>query len=148
MLAAKRAPPAHSSTNQALTSLRFCDDQSIAGDRRCGRNHKGAAGTIKWRPVTSDEPAGVGLRYLGGPTALLEVGGLRLLTDPTFDPPGDYPVGSRSLRKTIGAVVSPQDAGQVDAVLLSQAGRTPADLTGRRNLWFSAAPEPSPCTEP
>jgi L-ascorbate metabolism protein UlaG (beta-lactamase superfamily) len=45
-------------------------------------------------PVTSDEPAGLGLRYLGGPTALLEVGGLRLLTDPSFDPPGDYPVGS------------------------------------------------------
>jgi L-ascorbate metabolism protein UlaG (beta-lactamase superfamily) len=26
--------------------------------------------------------------YIGGPTALLELGGLRLLTDPTFDPAG------------------------------------------------------------
>ena len=26
--------------------------------------------------------------YIGGPTALLEFGGLRLLTDPTFDPAG------------------------------------------------------------
>ena len=26
--------------------------------------------------------------YVGGPTALLEWGGLRLLTDPTFDPAG------------------------------------------------------------
>jgi hypothetical protein len=30
----------------------------------------------------------VRLTYIGGPTALLEVGGLRLLTDPTFDPGG------------------------------------------------------------
>ena len=28
------------------------------------------------------------LTYIGGPTALLELGGLRLLTDPTFDPAG------------------------------------------------------------
>jgi L-ascorbate metabolism protein UlaG (beta-lactamase superfamily) len=67
----------------------------------------------------SDKPARVGMRYLGGPTALLELGGLRLLTDPTFDPPGDYPIGNRSLRKTIGAVASPDDVGRVDAVLLS-----------------------------
>ena len=29
----------------------------------------------------------------GGPTALLEIGGARLLVDPTFDPPGDHPLG-------------------------------------------------------
>ena len=28
------------------------------------------------------------ITHLGGPTALIEVGGWRLLTDPTFDPPG------------------------------------------------------------
>jgi L-ascorbate metabolism protein UlaG (beta-lactamase superfamily) len=33
-------------------------------------------------------------------TLLVELGGLRLLTDPTFDPPGSYPVGERSLVKT------------------------------------------------
>ena len=27
---------------------------------------------------------------IGGPTALIEVDGYRLLTDPTFDPPNDY----------------------------------------------------------
>ncbi|MER7283172.1 hypothetical protein ABT369_52970 [Dactylosporangium sp. NPDC000244] len=26
--------------------------------------------------------------HVGGPTVLIEVGGWRLLTDPTFDPPG------------------------------------------------------------
>lgn len=59
------------------------------------------------------------LRYLGGPTALLELGGLRLLTDPTFDPVGDYPIGGRALSKTIGALVTPDQVGPVDAVLLS-----------------------------
>ena len=34
----------------------------------------------------------VPVRVFGGPTALIEYGGLRLLTDPTFDAPGgDYP---------------------------------------------------------
>ncbi|MDX2760957.1 MBL fold metallo-hydrolase, partial [Streptomyces europaeiscabiei] len=31
------------------------------------------------------------VHVFGGPTALIEYGGLRLLTDPTFDAPGDYP---------------------------------------------------------
>ena len=30
----------------------------------------------------------VGLTLIGGPTVLIEVGGFRLLTDPTFDPAG------------------------------------------------------------
>jgi len=59
------------------------------------------------------------IRYLGGPTALLEYGDLRLLVDPTFDPPGEYPIGARVLRKTAGALVGPDDVGAVDAVLLS-----------------------------
>lgn len=89
--------------------------------------------------MTTDETAGAGLRYLGGPTAVLEVGGLRLLTDPTFDPPGDYPVGSRSLRKTIGAVVSPQDAGRVDAVLLSH-DQHPDNLDRQGREFLASAP--------
>ena len=59
------------------------------------------------------------VRYVGGPTALLELGGIRLLTDPTFDPPGEHPVGSRVLIKTSGPAVSPDALGPVDAVLLS-----------------------------
>jgi L-ascorbate metabolism protein UlaG (beta-lactamase superfamily) len=59
------------------------------------------------------------VRYIGGPTALVEVGGVRLLTDPTFDPPGDHPVGSRVLVKTTGPAVDPDGLGPVDAVLLS-----------------------------
>lgn len=59
------------------------------------------------------------LRYVGGPTAALEIGGLRVLTDPTFDPPGSYRIGTRALTKTIGPALAAADVGPVDVVLLS-----------------------------
>ena len=60
------------------------------------------------------------VRLVGGPTALLEIGGLRLLTDPTFDPPGEYlPRPEVHLTKTAGPAVSPEELGRVDVVLLS-----------------------------
>jgi L-ascorbate metabolism protein UlaG (beta-lactamase superfamily) len=59
------------------------------------------------------------VQYLGGPTAILEIGGVRLLTDPTFDPPGEYPIGERVLTKTDGPALDPRQIGRVDAVLLS-----------------------------
>jgi L-ascorbate metabolism protein UlaG (beta-lactamase superfamily) len=61
----------------------------------------------------------VTVRLIGGPTALIEIGGLRLLTDPTFDPPGEYPIGARLLVKTGGPAVLPDALGPLDAVLLS-----------------------------
>ena len=58
--------------------------------------------------------------YIGGPTALFELGGLRLLTDPTFDPAGEeYPTGVYTLRKTAGPALGPESLGRIDAVLLS-----------------------------
>jgi L-ascorbate metabolism protein UlaG (beta-lactamase superfamily) len=58
--------------------------------------------------------------YIGGPTALLEFGGLRLLTDPGFDPGGTvYELGVYTLRKTAGPALRPEDLGPIDAVLLS-----------------------------
>ena len=56
---------------------------------------------------------------IGGPTALLEVAGLRLLTDPTFSPPGAYPSGPVTLTKLVGPALAPEAVGSVDAVLLS-----------------------------
>ncbi|MEZ0069725.1 L-ascorbate metabolism protein UlaG (beta-lactamase superfamily) [Streptacidiphilus sp. MAP12-20] len=60
-----------------------------------------------------------GITYLGGPTAVIEYGGLRLLVDPTFDPPREFPVGNRVLTKTVGPALSAAEVGPVDAVLLS-----------------------------
>ncbi|MFF4898051.1 MBL fold metallo-hydrolase [Streptomyces sp. NPDC001068] len=60
------------------------------------------------------------VRVLGGPTALFEYGGLRFLTDPTFDTPGDYRRGDgRVLTKTAASSAAPADLGPVDVVLLS-----------------------------
>ena len=58
--------------------------------------------------------------YIGGPTALLQMGELQILTDPTFDPAGqEFHTGSYSLRKTRGPALSPDAIGRVDMVLLS-----------------------------
>lgn len=60
------------------------------------------------------------ITVIGGPTALLEVGGLRLLTDPTFDPPGSsLTAGPVMLRKTAGPAIPAAQLDPVDAVLLS-----------------------------
>ncbi|MER5730671.1 MBL fold metallo-hydrolase [Streptomyces sp. NPDC002138] len=60
------------------------------------------------------------VRVFGGPTALFTYGGLRFLTDPTFDAPGDYPAPGRPLlTKTAPSSGSPADLGRVDVVLLS-----------------------------
>lgn len=69
-------------------------------------------------PTEPTEPP-VRITLVGGPTALIEYGGLRLLTDPTFDPPGEHPIGPRALTKLTGPAVSASDLGAVDAVLLS-----------------------------
>jgi len=60
------------------------------------------------------------VRVLGGPTAVIDYGGLRFLTDPTFDAPGDYPVPAGFvLTKTAPSAASPAELGRIDAVLLS-----------------------------
>jgi L-ascorbate metabolism protein UlaG (beta-lactamase superfamily) len=59
------------------------------------------------------------VRVFGGPTALFDYGGLRFLTDPTFDGPGDYPAPDVVLTKTAAAGGSLADLGRVDVVLLS-----------------------------
>jgi L-ascorbate metabolism protein UlaG (beta-lactamase superfamily) len=75
---------------------------------------------------TADSPdplvtPAVEITYIGGPTALVEIGGARFLTDPTFDAPGRYPSGSGTvvLEKTEGPSISLEDVGRIDLVLLS-----------------------------
>lgn len=57
--------------------------------------------------------------YLGGPTIILEVGGLRLMTDPTLDPKGEtFMLGDKpGYWKTEGPAIT--DVGHIDVVLLS-----------------------------
>jgi L-ascorbate metabolism protein UlaG (beta-lactamase superfamily) len=61
------------------------------------------------------------LTHIGGPTVLIQVAGWRLLTDPTFDPPGgkyEFGWGTGSV-KLAGPAVSADDLGPLDAILLT-----------------------------
>jgi L-ascorbate metabolism protein UlaG (beta-lactamase superfamily) len=92
------------------------------------------------------------VRLVGGPTAVLDYAGLRLLTDPTFDPPGEHAGG---LTKLTGPAVGAGDVGAIDAVLLShdhhsdnldpagraflpRAGRTLTTMDGAERLGANA----------
>src|SRR5437016_1273444 len=59
------------------------------------------------------------LTLIGGPTVLIELVGLRLLTDPTFDAPGQYQSGPITLEKTGTPAIDADVLGRIDAVLLS-----------------------------
>jgi L-ascorbate metabolism protein UlaG (beta-lactamase superfamily) len=70
--------------------------------------------------VSANTQARLTLRAVGGPTLVLEVGGLRLISDPTFDPPKSYePRPGVRLTKLSGPALTPDDVGTVDVVLLS-----------------------------
>ena len=79
--------------------------------------------------------------YIGGPTALIELGGLRLLIDPTFDPAGsEYRTAAYVLRKTQGPAVSPEAIGTPDIVLLSHEHHFDnLDRAGRQVMERSAS---------
>jgi L-ascorbate metabolism protein UlaG (beta-lactamase superfamily) len=69
---------------------------------------------------------------VGGPTAVLEFAGLRFLTDPSFDPPGETPNG---LRKITPSVAGPDDVEPIDVVLLSHDHHDDnLDISGRAFL--------------
>jgi L-ascorbate metabolism protein UlaG (beta-lactamase superfamily) len=57
--------------------------------------------------------------HIGGPTLVLDLSGIRIVTDPTFDGPGPHPVGERTLHKLSPPAVAAADLGPADVVLLS-----------------------------
>lgn len=59
------------------------------------------------------QPFGVGI--VGGPTAVIDIGGLRIVTDPTFDEPQEY----EYLTKVRGPALTADQLGPADIVLLS-----------------------------
>jgi L-ascorbate metabolism protein UlaG (beta-lactamase superfamily) len=59
------------------------------------------------------------ITLIGGPTALVEIDGVRIVTDPTFDAPGVYRLAHVTLEKLSGPALSAEVIGEVDAVLLS-----------------------------
>lgn len=63
----------------------------------------------------------VELTHVGGPTVLIELGGWRILADPTFDPPGRrYRFGwGTASTKTAGPALDEATIGTPDVVLLS-----------------------------
>jgi len=75
-------------------------------------------------------------RSFGGPTVVLPYGGLTFLTDPTFDEPGDYPIGDRKLTKTAPPSGRPEPA---DVVLLSH-DQHPDNLDDRGRAYVATVP--------
>src|SRR3954470_6610269 len=77
------------------------------------------------------------ITHIGGPTALIEIGNWRVLTDPTFDPPGQkYAFGwGTSSRKLTGPAIAASELAPVDAVLLSHDHHEDnLDAAGRKLL--------------
>jgi hypothetical protein len=56
-----------------------------------------------------------GIAVIGGPTAVIDIAGTRLVTDPGLGPPGGYGF----IRETTGPAVPARVLGNTDIVLLS-----------------------------
>ncbi|WP_405071239.1 MBL fold metallo-hydrolase [Kribbella sp. NBC_01510] len=59
------------------------------------------------------------ITHIGGPTAVISLGGLTFLTDPAFDEPRDYQLPGRVMTKLTGPAIPAAELGRVDVVLLS-----------------------------
>lgn len=72
---------------------------------------------------------------VGGPTVVLDLGGLRIVSDPTFDDPGPHGY----LTKTAGPAVAEDQLGPLDLVLISHDNH-PDNLDDRGRALALAAP--------
>src|ERR1700744_5912557 len=72
---------------------------------------------------------------VGGPTTVLDLGGPRIVSDPTFDPPGPHGY----LTKTAGPAVADDQLGPVALVLVSHDNH-PDNLDDRGRALALAAP--------
>ncbi|WP_169253653.1 MBL fold metallo-hydrolase [Brevibacterium sp. 'Marine'] len=69
---------------------------------------------------------------VGGPTLIVDVGGSRIVTDPTFDAPQVYhhPIAGPVTKKA-GPAFTPEELGEVDLVLASHEHIDNLDVSGR-----------------
>lgn len=81
----------------------------------------------------------VKVRYIGGPTAMIEFCGLRFLTDPTFDGRNtEYTAGPVTLRKLSDPAVPLDELDAIDYVLLSHDQHSDnLDRSGREFLGMA-----------
>jgi L-ascorbate metabolism protein UlaG (beta-lactamase superfamily) len=59
------------------------------------------------------------ITHIGGPTAVLNLGGLTFLIDPAFDEPRDYQLPGRVMTKLIGPAIPAAELGPIDVALVS-----------------------------
>jgi L-ascorbate metabolism protein UlaG (beta-lactamase superfamily) len=69
--------------------------------------------------ASATTPNPFAVTVIGGPTAVLEWGGLRIVTDPTFDAPRSYGDGDDALVKTAGPAIAAAELGRLDLALVS-----------------------------
>jgi L-ascorbate metabolism protein UlaG (beta-lactamase superfamily) len=74
------------------------------------------------------------IMVIGGPTTVVDLGGLRIVSDPTFDAPGPHGY----LTKTAGPAVTEDQLGPVDLVLVSHDNH-PDNLDDRGRAFALAA---------
>ena len=76
------------------------------------------------------------ITLVGGPTAVLDFDGFRIVIDPTFDPPQSYPREDVpiTLVKTTGPAFTPEALEPVHLVLASHEHEDNLDHLGRRFL--------------
>lgn len=74
---------------------------------------------MSWTPDLRENKDLV-VTYINGPTALIDLAGLRFLTDPTFDPAGSsYATPAYTLYKTTAPALAYHELPSLTAVLLS-----------------------------
>ncbi|MFH9727947.1 MBL fold metallo-hydrolase [Streptomyces sp. NPDC017254] len=98
-----RGASAVAAATASLALLAGCGSGCGSGDGRGDEEGKAAAPAFT-------------ATHVGGPTTILEIGGLRLLLDPTFDAPKKYRSG---LEKNRAPALGVDGIGRIDAVLLS-----------------------------
>lgn len=91
--------------------------------------------------MTSENAAvHLAVTMVGGPTVVIDLGGLRFVTDPTFDAAdSSYSLGPVALRKLAGPALTPDELGPVAAVLLSH-DQHPDNLDGAGRDFLRRVP--------